>query len=271
MILLWIMSVCRIAKIKNILRCLVIVCVVTGCKPPGEPALIIATSANMQFAMEALSSGFYEEYGIQPQIVCGSSGKLTAQIRAGAPFDIFISADMVYPLALYKDGLAESEPLEYARGQLALWTLTEDSLVTLDNLCYAGTQYIAIANPQTAPYGKAAIQILENYGIWDKVESKLVYAESISQVSQFVLSGAADYGFIARSIVSSPEVAGKGCWISLDSTMYAPIRQGAVLLKKKDGKHPDSKLFMKFLFSDHAGAILKNYGYIVPHRGEEDE
>lgn len=273
MLLSWIVivSLQKIAKNAGVLKWVMILVVIAGCKPSGDTSLIIATSANMQFAMEGLCSMFYKESGILPHIVCGSSGKLAAQIRAGAPFDIFVSADMVYPAALYGDGLAENQPVEYARGQLVLWTMTNEAQVALDDLCKGNTRYIALANPQTAPYGKAAVQVLEGYGIWDIVEEKLVYAESISQVAQFILSGAADYGFVARSVVSSPEIAGKGSWIVLDSSMYAPIRQGVVLLKNKREHQVPSERFMKFLFSARASTLLRNYGYIIPDRREVAE
>ncbi len=226
---------------------------------------IVATSANMQYALEDLSKEYAKESGKTFKTVISSSGKLTAQIQNGAPFSIFLSADMDFPQSLYKSNHAIAEPKVYAKGTIVLWTMSNwnlkdfPSILTSDKL-----KSIAIANPDTAPYGKEAIRILEYYKIHEKVKSKLAYAESISQVNQYVLSSSADIGFTAKSVVTSPEMKDRGQWIEIDRKAYNPIEQGMVILKYGLDNHPvECKSFYNFLFSDKAKAILKKYGYLV--------
>ena len=235
-----------------------------GCTKPNDK-VVVATAANVQFVMQALQKTFERESDIRLDIVVSSSGKLTAQIQEGAPFDIFVSADTRYPQEIYANGGAENPPKVYARGALVLWT--RDSTITpeLTMLTQADVKKIALANPETAPYGKAAVQVLKKAGLFDQVNAKLVYGESIAQTTQYIATGAADVGFTALSVVLSPEMKGKGSWIRLDSASYEPIDQAAILLRHSDTspKREKSQQFYDFLYSEKARAIFREYGYTV--------
>lgn len=227
---------------------------------PGD-RMIIATASNVKFAMDTLSLLFEKETGIATRIISGSSGKLTAQIQRGAPFDVFFSADMKYPEEVYRNGYALSPPRIYARGSLVLWTNMEYPETLLDLLCSERVERIAIANPRNAPYGKAAMEYLRNSGIYKCVEHKLVFGESISQVNQFLVSGTAEVGFTAKSVVLSPEMTGKGNWIDLEPSAYIPIDQGVVIVSRDPLKITQAEKLLNFMFSDTARKILASYGY----------
>lgn len=238
-----------------------------GCKKQDEKTsnLMIATSANMQFALKDIVKAFTKETNIECELVVGSSGKLTAQIREGAPFDVLVSADMKYPVEVQKSGLAQSEPKVYAYGTLILWTMFNTINPSLSILEADSIQHIAIANPKIAPYGFAASQVLENYGVLAKVDSKLVYGESIAQANQFIASKSAEIGFTSSSSVLSQNLSEQGKWIAIPKDMYAPITQGVVVLKKRN-KVPNQALeFEQFLFSKTAQNILIQYGYDIPN------
>lgn len=228
------------------------------------PQIKIAVAANVQFAMRELKTEFQKETGIKVETIIGSSGQLTAQITQGAPYDVFISADMKYPNTLFKNKLAIEKPKIYALGSLVIWTLDEKIKLSNipDKLLDRKVKKIAIANPRTAPYGIAAVQALKHYGIYDKVKDKLVYGESISQTNQFIVSRTAEIGFTAKSVVMSPNMMGKGNWKEVDSSAYKPIKQGCVILKYGNDNHrKESQAFYNFMFSKEAQKILKKYGY----------
>ncbi len=228
--------------------------------------ITVAVAANVQYAMKDLKAEFLKETGIKISVIIGSSGQLTAQINEGAPYDVFISADMKYPNALYKENEAVNSPKVYAKGALVIWTLQKEINFTkeLKILLSNKIKKIALANPSIAPYGAASVETLEYFGLYNKVKNKLVYGESIAPTNQFIISGAADVGFTAKSIVMSTQMKGKGTWEEIDKAAYKPIEQGCVILKYGNKNHKiRSKKFYDFLFSAQAKEILKKYGYIV--------
>lgn len=232
---------------------------------PEQTTLTVAVAANVQFAMGELRQEFKKETGIRIKTVISSSGKLTAQIQNGAPFDVFLSANMKYPETLYKEGYAATKPKVYAYGSLVLWTFKDlDLSKGINMLSDNKVRKVAIANPKNAPYGIAAINTLNYYKIYEKVKPKLVYGESISQTNLYVASETADAGLTAKSVVLSPKMKGKGKWIEIDKSAYKPIAQGIVItnhgVKNKDSA---SQKFYNFLFSYKAKEILEKYGYIV--------
>jgi molybdate transport system substrate-binding protein len=233
-----------------------------GCKKNKADKISVATAANMQFAMKELSLAFTKQSGIKSDIIVSSSGKLTAQIKEGAPYDLLVSADMKYPEDLYKSGFTTKKPEIYAYGKLVLWSITEGINPSIEILEKPEIRHIAIANPKTAPYGRAAIDVLKHFGIFEKVKKKLVYGESISQTNQFIISGSAQIGFTAKSVVLSPKIAKKGKWSPIDESSYTPIAQGVVILKK-DNPSKNTEKFYSFLFSDRSKEILENYGYLL--------
>jgi molybdate transport system substrate-binding protein len=234
--------------------------------PAAAGSLTIAVAANVQFAFQDLQAAFTRETGIDVQTVIGSSGKITAQVRSGAPFDVFLSADMDYPRTLYKEGLASTAPIVYAYGTLVLWTMSDLDLAPgLKVLTDPTVNKVAMANPKLAPYGRAALQALIHYRIADAVQAKAVFGENVSQVNQYIYSQNVTAGFTAKSVVLSPTMRGKGHWIEVPSNTYRPIAQGVVILKHGvDNAEADCKRFTRFLASAAARAILADYGYGLP-------
>ena len=244
---------------------LILVCISYSChtKKDQGKGITIAAAANMQYAMEALKDTFEIQTGIRCELIIGSSGKLTAQIREGAPYDIFVAADMKYPEELENEGMALAPAQRYAKGTLVLWSMVEGLTPAMEVLSTGAVNHIALANPKTAPYGRAARELLESYGLFDELEDKMVYGESISQTNQFILSQSAEAGFTALSVVLSPEMKGKGQWILLEDSLYSPIEQGVILLRHKTTTSRAAWQFFDYLLSEEAGTILKEYGYTV--------
>lgn len=222
--------------------------------------LKVATAANMQFAIKEIAREFSSKTTIDCDIIVGSSGKLTAQIEEGAPYDVFISANMMYPQRLVDNNLTIGKTKVYAHGKLVMWTIKEDVELSFDALKGSSIKHIAVANPETAPYGKAALEVLKPLPYFNQIEHKFVYGESISQTNQFIVTTSAEVGFTALSVVLSPEMKDKGRWVRVDSTLYSPIKQGAVII---DTKNTASKKFFDFLSSPEARKILESYGYEV--------
>lgn len=232
----------------------------------AKPIITVAAAANVQYAMSEIKTEFQKETGIEISVIIGSSGQLTAQIKEGAPFDIFISADMKYPNTLYKEGIAIDTPSVYAYGSLVIWTMNKNFKFDkrLKILLDKNIKKIALANPKTAPYGVASVEALKKFGIYNEIKDKLVYGESISPTNQYIVSRAADAGFTAKSVVLSPQMKGKGFWIAIEKSAYKPIKQGCVILKYGYRKHRTaSKKFYDFLFSKKGKKILSSFGYIV--------
>lgn len=229
--------------------------------------LNIAVAANVSYAMPVLIKAFNKEHpDTKIQTTLTSSGKLTAQIRNGAPYQIFMSANMKYPEALYTDKIAITKPIIYAQGALAMFTFKSYDLTKgIDIITAEDVKKVAVANPKTAPYGTAAVAAMKSAGIYEKVESKLVYAESISQTVQYAMS-AADIGFINKSALYSDKMSQykQGInWVDVDPKLYKPIEQGVVILKNaKNNK--EAEAFYQFVLSDQAKTIFKDFGYLVP-------
>ena len=227
----------------------------------------IAVAANVSYAMDALTKEFKILYpDTNVQVTLGSSGKLTAQIKNGAPYEIFMSANMKYPEALYAQKLAVSKPLIYAQGSLAyLSSKKRDFSQGMALLESSKISKIALANPKTAPYGNAAKEAIEHAGIYERIKSKFVYAESISQTVSYTIT-AADIGFVAKSSLYSPKMAHfkEGVhWTDVKSDLYTPISQGIVILKA--GEHSaEVKAFYEFVLSAKAQKIFKEFGYLIP-------
>jgi molybdate transport system substrate-binding protein len=232
----------------------------------AQAGITMAIAANMQPVMERMKPMIEKEVGVKLDIIPGSSGKLSAQVAEGAPFDIFVSADMKYAEDLFAKGFAIAHARQYARGVLVLWTANKDLRPSADLswLLAGNIKKIAIANAATAPYGRAAEEALRYYKLYDKLKEKLVYGESIGQTQQFIASGSADIGFIARSQAVAGEMNGKGKFVEVDSKAYSPINQGAVILKHGMANNAAAvRKVYEFLYSDKAKALFKEYGYIV--------
>jgi molybdate transport system substrate-binding protein len=225
----------------------------------------VAVAANVSYTTSELIKEFNKVYpDTKVRIILGSSGKLTAQIKHGAPYQLFMSADMKYPERLYTEKIAINEPIIYANGLLAfLSTKKRDFSLGMQLLEKESIRKIAIANPKTAPYGKATLEAFKASGIYKKIKDKLVYAESASAVVSYAIS-AADIGIVPKSTLFSDKMRNykKGInWVDVDSSLYSPIHQGIVILQK--GKNNQEVLnFYKFILSDKAKKIFKEFGYI---------
>lgn len=231
----------------------------------AEP-LTVAVAANVKFVFDELRTEFKKSTGIEANGVFASSGKINAQIKSGAPYDVFLSADMEFPQALYRDGLAVAPPKVYAQGVLVLWSLQPlDMTQGMSVLKSAAVKKVAIANPKLAPYGLEAMRALDYFGLRAAVEPKLIYGESIGQVNQYIDTQAVEIGFTAKSVVLAPQMLGRGRWIEVPRESYHPIEQGIVMLKHgNDTNAAAAKKFMEFMASATARSILEKFGYIMP-------
>ena len=226
----------------------------------------IAVAANVSYAIEDLKKEFNLLHpDIKVNVILGSSGKLTAQIKHGAPYHLFMSADMKYPQSLYEDKLTRTKPLVYAQGTISfLSTKKFDFSKGLDVLNSKDISKIAIANPKTAPYGRATLQALKSNNIYESVKRKLIYGESISQTLSYTIQ-ATDIGIVATSLLYSPRMKKykEGVnWMRVDSKLYTPIKQGIVILKNGTNS-TEVEVFYNFIFSENAKKIFRKYGYIV--------
>jgi len=233
----------------------------------GAGQIKVAVAANVSYAIKPLIKAFNEKNpDIKVQVILGSSGKLTAQIRHSAPYDLFLSADMKYPQSLYADGFAEIKPVVYAQGALAILSLKERNYCAeIHVLEDKDIKKIAIANPKTAPYGVAAKEALQNAKLYEKLKKKFIYGESISQTVAYTTT-AADIGIIAKSSLFSPQLSHfKEAihWSDVEEGLYTPIDQGMVLLSHaKD--NVEAKAFYDFILGDKSKKILRGFGYKVP-------
>jgi len=230
-------------------------------------AINIAVAANVSYAIEDLKKEFNKLYpDTKVKVTLGSSGKLTAQIKHGAPYDIFMAANMHYPNSLYDEKVAITQPIVYAKGGLALLSNNQRSFkhgITL--LKSKLIKRVAIANPKTAPYGKATIEALKNSKIYDDLKDKIIYGESISQTVSYTRM-AADVGIIAKSSLYSSKMkqfVKNVHWVEVDPKLYTPIDQGIVILKQAK-ENSEAKAFFDFILSNKAQKIFKEYGYILP-------
>jgi len=235
----------------------------TGDKP-GK--LIVATAANVQFAMQELEEIYESAMKREIEVIISSSGKLTAQIRQGAPYHLFLSANMKYPRNLYADDYALDSPRVYAYGSLVAWTLRDRQLdSTLRFFVDPAVKKIAIANPRNAPYGRQAVNFLRRAGWYEQLQPKLVYGESIAQTNQYIISQACDFGLTAKSVVLSPEMRNRGRWVELPAEAYQPIEQGVIITRRGQQDDPEGcQQFYDFLFSEAARNTFKKYGYRLP-------
>lgn len=223
----------------------------------------VAVAANAQFVLKKLAADFKNSTGIEVEVISGSSGKLAAQIKNGAPYDIFLSADMDFAQSVYQDGFSLTKPKVYALGSLIVCSATGTDVKNWKGYITGNHPgKIAIANPKLAPYGKAAEQALTKLKLYTQASPQLVFGESISQVNTYVLKGVVSLGFTTESLVYELPEGAEFKWERIDPSAYQPIRQGAVLLKYSKSKNfVNNKRFFDYLFSAGAKAIFMQYGY----------
>jgi molybdate transport system substrate-binding protein len=231
----------------------------------AQDKILVAAASDLKFALDSVIIAFTKTNEGKIGVTYGSSGKLTEQIVNGAPFDLFFSADIVYPQQLAREKKTSSDIYRYAKGRIVLWSNKIDPCDSeMKSLLQPGVKKIAIANPMHAPYGKRALESLEYYNMSDILKSKLVYGENISQTAQFVSTGAADIGVIALSLALSPNMKSKTAkYFVIPEESHQPLIQGAVITRH--GK--ESKLaasFFEFIKSPQAVSILAKYGFSKP-------
>lgn len=226
----------------------------------------VAVAANMKDAFTEVVSAFKAGGKAEMRVVYGSSGNFATQIMNGAPFNLFIAADERFPLELYKNGKAVDEGVVYAIGKLAIISKTSSGIALVESKVdiaksIARANKVAIAKPELAPYGKAAVEYLKAEGLWDLAKDKLVYGDNIGVATTYVVTGAADIGFTALSLAKSPELSKETSFIVLNGHSYEPIKQRMVLIKGAPAEAVDLYQFMQ---SAQAKSILRKYGYSTP-------
>lgn len=226
----------------------------------------IAVAANMKDAFAEIMTAFKATGKPEMKVVYGSSGNFTAQIMNGAPFNLLIAADEQFPLELYKNGKTVDEGAVYAIGKLAMITKSSSGIQLGTNKAemvkaISKANKIAIAKPELAPYGRAAVQYLKAEALWDLAKNKLVYADNIGLATTYVVSGAADIGFTALSLAKSSEVVKETSFLLINPGPYEPIKQRMVLIK---GAPQDAFDLYRFMQGSQAKTILQKYGYITP-------
>ena len=240
--------------------------------PPPLPrahTLNIAAAADLKFALDELLKDFRARHPEDKiEVTYGSSGNFVAQLTQGAPFDVFLSADMSYPRKLVEQGLVkENGVFPYAVGHIVLWVPQASALAVeklgMKTLLEPSVQHIAIANPQHAPYGRAAEAALKSQGLYDTLKDKLVLGENVAQTAQFAQSGAADVGIIALSLALAPAMKGQGRYWEVPASAYPRMEQGGAILQK--AKDPElAAQFREALLSAPSRTLLGRYGFAPP-------
>jgi molybdate transport system substrate-binding protein len=229
--------------------------------------ITLAAAADLQFAFPEVTVRFHKDTGKSVNLIFGSSGNFFTQVQNGAPFDLFFSADIDYPKRLEAAGLAEPGTLyEYATGKIVLWAPNQSKVDLsrgLKVLLDPSIKKIAIANPQHAPYGRAAVAALQYESIYDKVAEKLVLGENISQTASFMDSGSADIGIVALSLAVAPAMKEKGRYVEIPAHEYPAIQQAAVILKSSKQKET-ARRFLDYLKTPAMLELLRTYGFSAP-------
>ena len=230
--------------------------------------IIVAAAADMNAALPVIVANYTNKTGQTVKLSFGSSGNLANQVRSGAPFDVFFSADEGYPRQLITEGLASKDTLyRYAVGRLVLWVPNDSPLdlpkLGMKALLDPSVKKITIANPAHAPYGRAAEATLRHYGIYNQVSSRLVLGENVSQAAQFVESSNAQAGLIALSHALAPALKGKGRYWMVPLDTYPSLNQAAVVLTRSKQQDAARK-FLDFVRSPEAKSLLASYGFSLP-------
>ena len=233
--------------------------------------ITVAAAADLQFAMQDVAARFQKQTGKTVKLIYGSSGNFSQQIQNGAPFDMFFSANQDYPKQLEAAGLTEpGSYYRYGQGKIVIW-VPQDSKLNLNSglkvLGDASVKKIAVANPEHAPYGQAAVAAMKRAGVYEQAKAKLVLGENISQAASFVVSGAADAGIVALSLALSPNMKGKGRYAEIATSDYPAIEQACVILRTSKNKE-SAKEFLSFVKSQEVAEVLRQYGFEVQAASE---
>jgi molybdate transport system substrate-binding protein len=229
----------------------------------------VAAAADLNVALGELIARYTATHRLDVTVSYGSSGTLFSQLLNGAPFDLFLSADVDYPRRLAARGLvADGTEFTYAVGRLVLWTRTASPLDLRSEgvraLADPKVGRIAIANPEHAPYGRAAVAALRSAAVYDVVKPKLIYGENVAQALQFVQSGSADVGIVALSLALSPNMRGAGTWTEVPTGDYPRLEQGGVILRS--ATDPEAALAFRAYLVGEGRELLQQFGFAMPER-----
>jgi len=228
--------------------------------------ITVAAAADLQSAMQEVVARFQKDTGKTVKVIYGSSGNFFQQIQNGAPFDMFFSANLDYPKKLEAAKLTEQGTYyAYAKGKIVVWVPNEskvDISSGLQSLLAPAVKKIAIANPQHAPYGQAAVAALQKENVYDQLKGKLVLGEDISQTASFVVSGSADAGIVALSLALAPGMKERGRYAEIPASDYPPIEQACVVLGSAKDKET-ARQFLAFIKTDTVASMLRSYGFDV--------
>ena len=228
----------------------------------GGGEIVVAAAANLTDAFGEVGRRFTARTGVRVTYSFGATADLAKQVEGGAPFDVFASADVAHVDELARKGLIlEGTRAVYARGRLVLWVPPggRARVVRLEDLAGAGVTRLAVARPDAAPYGRAAVESLQALNLWTAVEPKVVYSQSVAQAKQFAASGNADAAFLPRSLVKE----GEGSAVEVEERLHAPIDQ-ALGVVRASGRHNAAKRFVDFVLGEEGQAVLKSFGYDAP-------
>ncbi len=233
--------------------------------PATAETITVAAAADLKFALDEIVTLFAARHpGDRLEVVYGSSGKLSTQIRQGAPYDLYFSADIDFPRRLAEDGFAASPVVPYARGRLALWSPRLDAAtMTLASLLDPAIARVAIANPKHAPYGQRAVEALRAAGIWERVEPKLVFGDNIAHTAHFVETGNAQVGILALSLALAPGLERQGGHYLIPDQLHRPLEQGFVVTRRAASSDL-ARRFAEFVVSAEARAVMARYGFEPP-------
>jgi molybdate transport system substrate-binding protein len=245
---------------------LVVVCLLLIGRPASAQGLAVAAASDLQSALPEIADKFQKDSGQSVRLTFGSSGNFVTQIQNGAPFDVFLSADIDYPRRLIASGQAERGSLYgYATGRLVLWTRNDSGIDVRRGLAIltdGRVRRVAIANPEHAPYGRAAVAALRHEQLFDRVQGKLIMGENISQAAQFAQSGSVDVGIVALSLALSPMLKNSGTYFEIPDSWHPPIEQAAVVVTASRQK-PLAQQFIEYLKQPEIVRILKSDGFAV--------
>ncbi|KKN83299.1 hypothetical protein LCGC14_0300480 [marine sediment metagenome] len=234
-----------------------------------QPLTLVAAS-DLRYALDEILDRWHLDNPDSPvRVIYGSSGRFATQIRQGAPFDLYLSADIAYTEALYRENLTAGPPRPYASGRLVLWSRDASlSEAGIQALASNPPQRLAIARPTHAPYGDRARQAMQTLGIWSALEPRLVYGENIAHTAQMAQSGAADAAIIALSLALHPTMQKSGHFSPVDSSLHAPLEQALVLTRQAADK-PAAWLLADFILGPAARTVFTQYGFGVPSFAEK--
>ncbi|CAM5216278.1 molybdate ABC transporter substrate-binding protein [Alishewanella longhuensis] len=255
------------------IRALLLLCIIFALPVYASEKLTIAAASDLRYALDDIIALFQQQQpAAEVRVIYGSSGKISTQIRHGAPYDVFFSADIQFPEQLYAEGHAVTQPQLYALGRIVLWSPRQNMAgIDLSQLTTMPFRRLAIAQPAHAPYGQRAKEALQAAGVWAAVEPKLVYGENIAQTAQLAQSGGADIAIIALSLAKFPELAKQGYQL-IPAELHQPLTQ-AYVITRHGADNSTAQKFTAFMTNKEVLAIMQGYGFELPTsepQGEQD-